>query len=171
MTPNRKITGVDLSPRAKIFRVIDNQLRTDPKLKSVVKTFRSWSGGPEDKIEPALSASPWLRLSIGAGPTRFIAASTIEGTLFINAELWVAGSCIDDLDTLWGLIERACYSDDVTRQQTFETNLRAAGAWPALVDFAQPAYEGYPEGDGHSEGRGVLSIKYKFDMRRKAPGL
>lgn len=157
--------------RVALFRLIDQQLRADAALRSAVKTFRSWQGEAGDRTEPSLQQAPWLRLSIAGGPVAPWAASTQLGTLAVRVELWVAGSCLDDLDNLWGLVERACYPADPAARLAFQARLRAAGAHTGQVRLQQPAFDPGPAGDDHLEGVAHLALDYRFDQNPAAPGL
>jgi hypothetical protein len=45
------------------FRCVDQILRSDPVLQTTVKAWRSWTGAPEDILDPTFATCPYLRIS------------------------------------------------------------------------------------------------------------
>jgi hypothetical protein len=154
-----------------IFRAVDNALRADPVLRSAGVTFRSWQGAAADKQQPSKAQCPWVRLTPGGGPLEWFAASTMEGWLYVDVELWVDGDCTDDLLNLWWAVQRALYPADTAARLAFQRKLTSAcGAHTGEVKFTQPAFTAEPGTDGHTEARAQLAVKYRFDQNPTAPG-
>lgn len=157
------------APETTIFRIVDRTLRADGSLGRVVKTWRSYEGRPDDRVDPSLAQCPWVRLSTRNGSgEQWSAPSTLSGRIEVVAEIAVEGSCLDDLHNLWGAVKRALYPKVAADRLAFQERLRAAQARTGLVDIAQSAFDPTPGSDGVMFARGVLSIEYRFDTALEA---
>jgi hypothetical protein len=134
------------SPRTTLFRAIDNLLRKDPVLSSVIRpgSFRSWSGTQYDSMDFQFSSAPGIRLTPTAGPTDFKYPETMSGDLFINVECLVVGQNVDDLLNLWGAIEAAIYPSDYQRKCEIIQMLQTSYLL-SVITFTMPAFDAAPE--------------------------
>jgi hypothetical protein len=163
MTTNPKLR-LPVAPETAIFRLVDRMLRADETLFRVVKTWRSYQGGPDDRTDLAEGHCPFVRLSTrNGGGERFFSPSGTEGQIEIVVELGASGSCLDDIHNLWGAVKRALFPTDATARLAFQSRLRDAGARTGLIEVAQSAFDPTPGTDGVMYARGVLSCTYRFD--------
>jgi hypothetical protein len=139
------IPGLQKSPRSKVFRAIVKILEHDRVLSNVIKpeAFRSWSGGSKENLEFTFALAPALRLTPANTEEHFWAPNAMVGQLFINCEMLVAGTNVDDVNDLWYAIERAIYPTN--NMQANIPTLQAAGAHSGIVLFSQPAYDPEPQ--------------------------
>lgn len=147
-----------------LFRLIETQLRTDPILGSVVRTWQTWEGVPGDKQPPAIGMAPWVSLTPQPTQERWFSPETQEGTLNIRIDVLVRGTCIDDVMNLWGAIRAALSpyargSDGVC----FNTRLMSAGAHKGLVEMNQPLFDPSPDAgqDASFRPSGLVSVEYR----------
>jgi hypothetical protein len=141
------IKQLPTSPRTKVFRTLDNILRRDPVLSSVIKpeSFRSWAGKSHDNLEFTFSSAPGIRLTPTNGPELWKFPDAFVGDLFIKVEMLIPGTDADDQLNLWWAIERAIYPDTFPLQQANVAALQQAGAYTGLTEFSQPAFDEAPQ--------------------------
>lgn len=153
-------------PRAILFRLIDRQLRSDHTLGRVIKIHRSWTGEPDDRNEMGRDSAPSIRLTSRSGPSSWKIPWVRVGTLVIDVDTIIRGSCSDDQDNLWDSIRAAICPVDVVARQEFWSMLQANGAWTGIVNVGQPSYDPRPDAgsDGMFRGSGQLSIEYRVDV-------
>ncbi len=138
------IKQLPTSPRTKVFRAIDNILRRDPVLSSVIRpsSFRSWNGSTHDAAEFSFSMCPAIRLTPSNGPEDWKFPDALVGWLMIKVEMLIPGTDADDELNLWWAIERAIYPDGRTLDNVLA--LQQLGAYDGLVAFSQPAFDPQP---------------------------
>ena len=138
------ITQLPVCPRTTVFRKICSILKQDQVLSSVIKpgSFRTWSGASHDSIEFSVSMAPAVRLTPTTGPENAKFPYGRVGKLYIQAEMLLAGTDIDDVLNLWWAMEQALYPP--SNPGAFITVLQAAGAYSGLPLFSQPAYDESP---------------------------
>lgn len=159
------------SPRAKIFRLIDNQLRNNADLRRVVRenSFKSYTGDSNDNTHFALDMLPGIRLSPSSGPDQFWANDSMRGNLSIDVEMVTEGLCWDDIDSLWYLIEKALYPRAAvagfSEQDYFFVALQQAGAHTGLCEFSAVVADPDPGDANAFIGRGIIRIEYRIGIR------
>lgn len=157
-----------VSPRTKVFRVIDRQIRTDKSLARYVRpeSIKSWTGDPDDKQPFSIGQCPSIMLTPSTGPEQFWATEGMLGTLNINVDMAVTGSCWEDMDGFWYAIQSALYvPNDIAAQNAFVVALQQAGAHKGLCEFSAVVAD--PDG-GEADaliGRAVIRIEYRLNYR------
>lgn len=160
--PRRERLSLTDSPRVIIFRLVEEHLRADTTLGRTVRTWKCWRGQPGDKDEISYAQAPAIRLTPRPGPVDWWTPFKYHGSLFIDVELIVQGTCIDDMDNLWYAIESSLFPASMAASPFF-ANLQGAGAWKLLIGQHQPPVDNRPEAgsDGGFRGMGRLSIEYR----------
>lgn len=135
-------------PRTLVFRKVVSLVANDPTIKRVVRptSFRAWTGSPSDAQPFDLTTAPGLRFTPMNGPEAFWSPGSTRGPLFINVELLVAGSNVDDLLNLWWAVVRAIYPAAQAQTNANVQALQQAGAFDGLATFTQPAQDTQPDG-------------------------
>ena len=135
-----------VSPRTKVYRAVVAILQHDPVLSNVIKpeNFRCWAGSSKDNMVFEFSNSPSLRVTPTNGPEEWIFPTAFRGWLYLQCEMLLAGTDVDDVFNLWFAIERALYPDDYASQQAMVAKLQQAGAYTGLPEFSQPAFDAQP---------------------------
>jgi hypothetical protein len=131
--------------RAKVFRVVVAQLRADPVLNNIIRTWLVWDG--DDNCRQAVMSSqlPALRLTPTLGPGSWYSPDSQVGMLTIKIELAVPGIDADDPLNLWDSIEAALYpTGDRPMQLIYQQALRDRGAEIGQMLFAAPAFDPGP---------------------------
>lgn len=136
------------SPRTLVFRKLVSFVRNDATIKRVVRptSIRAWEGTPLDSSPFDLSIAPALRFTPMNGPEQFWSPGSTRGPLFLNVELMVAGSNVDDLLNLWWALVRAIYPQAPSDTIAHVRALQQAGAYDGLATFTQPAQDTEPSG-------------------------
>lgn len=155
--PGKTINTV-ASNFTKVFRRIVAQLHHDNRFRGVIGGgLRSWDGSDVDRqlATPSLG-KPIVRLTpIPTGVT-WLDESSQVGTLGVRVEIFVAGTCIDDVIDLWDAIVTALRpADDV-----FTLALKGLGAETGEILFANPAVDAKPEKQPAGEllGTGLFQL-------------
>lgn len=134
------IPGLPRGVRSAVYRRIVDQLRTDPVLSSVVKTWRT-----HDRQEPDLdnaSALPALQVELQLGPVAWYSPDSQFGSLQIRYTAYLDATGPDALDALdfQEAIERAIYPfSDRSKQLKFEQAMRDLKCETGQITFGQPA--------------------------------
>jgi len=157
--------ALPVSPRTKVFRAIVAVLKADPVLSNAIKpdAFRSWAGVSLDNQEFSFSMAPAIRLTPTNGPEGFLFPDAQVGDLYINVEMLVSGTNVDDQQNLWWAIERAIYPADYTAKTTIIQNLQNAGANTGLCFFSQPAFDPEPK-DRFFAATGQIKIAVRLQL-------
>jgi hypothetical protein len=102
----------DLPPdyRETAFRAIELVLRTDPVLVKNVVTWRSREGNDDDLTYPSLDQLPLIALSPVPMDNLLQAMDLNRINLLIRVDLFVPGSCSQDILRLWHAVENAIVS-------------------------------------------------------------
>jgi hypothetical protein len=148
-----------MSPRAAVFRAMEQIVRTNPVFGRVVKpdNFRTWQGHPRDSKPFDQSNTPAMRWTPMNTGEQFRTPELISGDLLINCEIIVRGTCCDDLTNFWWMLAKCFYPGSGGNQPIIQT-LVAAGARSGLVFFTQPAFDPGPDGV-FLAGQGQLKIE------------
>lgn len=168
--PTAPLLKLPTMTNTSVFRAIVNVLKCDPDLKSVGVTWRLWEGVPADIEVPSIDQCPWIRLTPRTGPEDFWTPSELKGTLRIDAEIWVAGTCMDDLTNLWGAAQRALSPLDATRRDAIVMMLQSptVGGWVGACRFVNASMTAAGD-DGHLEGSASILIDYRFSQNLTPP--
>jgi hypothetical protein len=156
-------------PPVALFRLIEHKLRNDPTMKRVVKTWRTWEGGPDDENPPAIASTPYIHLTPTAGDEKWWAASTLLGTLRIDIDIEVEGTCVDDMLNLWFALQRALYSADQAARLALQVKLQKGGAHSGLIAFNTPTFVGSGN-KATMKATAAVSLEYRFDVNPTTPG-
>ena len=114
-------------PWTSAYRALVSVLREDPDLKRVVKTWRSWTGDPEDLENLTDAHMPWIQLTPSASPIRRATEQDWEVDLRIRIQIATKGTNSDDLMNLAGAILQALRFDRPFGKSTVGEYLRDAG--------------------------------------------
>lgn len=143
--------------RSLAFRAVDDALRRDPSLRSVVKTWRSWRGDPDEGIDPELAPKPFVRLTPVSNPreagfSHNAAGQRAESADFeVRVEIAVDGNNLDDVDRIWAGIQDALVpSDSESLMNTREGTLDENGI--SSIEFPRAPYSGPAAPSGYSRG-------------------
>lgn len=93
--------------RGPAFRGIETVLREDPVLASVVKTWRSREGADTDMQMPAWDMMPLIGLSPIPSPNAMEAIDLTRINFQVSVQMFVPGTCVDDILALWEAVEDA----------------------------------------------------------------
>jgi hypothetical protein len=134
------IDGLPDGARAKVFRRIVDQLKTDPVLSYVVKAWDVLDGQSADRLPGNVLQCPYIKLVPRLGTVGWYSPDAQAGPLEINIQVGVQGMEAADYLNLWDAFERAFYPyNDRDKQLALEQDLASFGAEPAQVMFARPA--------------------------------
>jgi hypothetical protein len=89
------------------FRAIEQVLKADPDFAGATRTWRTWTGDPDDASPPASAEMPWVRLTPIKGPMTMADEVSWDMNLHVRYELAVAGTNLDDLGNYAGMFRRA----------------------------------------------------------------
>jgi len=138
------ISGLERGNRSKVFRRIVAQLQTDPNLRTVVKSWNTWTGSAFDAVKPGAQGEIEIELIPTPGSMAWFSPDSQVGTLRIEVRVTPPGSATgtssaDDCLDLGELIEQAVYpSGDHVKQLKFEQELRDLGASTGQIQFVAP---------------------------------
>jgi hypothetical protein len=153
-----KTLDTNASNFTKVFRRIVSQLHHDDRFRGIVgKELRSWDGSDRDR-QPATPSEgqPIVRLTPIPSGVAWRDESSQVGTLNVRVELFIAGTCIDDVNDLWDTIVTALRPAD----EKFTKALKDLGAETGEILFATPAVDATPEKlpDGQMIGMGSFQL-------------
>jgi hypothetical protein len=106
------------APETIAFRAVETLLQSDPLLKVTMKSFRSWSGAPEDILDPTIQTCPYVRISPKAGASTKETELQHRVILQVGIQVAVAGSNRDQLFNLWNAVRAALYPLTSARETT-----------------------------------------------------
>lgn len=134
------IRGLPRGNRAKVFLRIVQQLKTDPVLSTVVKSWDVWDGQGADQMPDNIMSCPYIKLLPRLGQVDWYSPDAQFGSMEIQIQMGVEGfDALDCLD-LWDAFERAIYPfDDRAKQLDFEQQLRDDGCETGQITFSTPA--------------------------------
>ena len=129
------------SPYASVFRAIVQTLQADATLRGAVQptSWRVWEGTHADKQPVAITAAPGVRLTPDPGGEQWWSPDSAVGVLTVHVELYVRGTCVDDVSNLWWAIVRALYPMSQPAKLAIQAKLVAAGAETGLITFSKGA--------------------------------
>jgi hypothetical protein len=102
------------------FRCVDQILRSDPVLSGLKVSFRSWTGAPEDILDPTFATCPYLRISPKSGQSKWATEQQHQVDLVIGIQVAVAGSDADQLFNFWGAVRTALFPRTAARLVTVQ---------------------------------------------------
>jgi hypothetical protein len=108
--------------RSQLFRALADLLENDPELARVVKTFRSWKGGPQDAAAPTVAQLPWVRITPTKAPADLTAVGLQQSDIFLNIEVYTPGLLVENMLDLWEQIEATLFPGDTTVMQLLLAN-------------------------------------------------
>jgi hypothetical protein len=144
------LLDLNSSPRIAVMRQVETILRTNPTLKRVVKTWRTWREKPGQNAPFGLDVElPAVRITPANGPDIWRYPDAFVGPLYLNFEMLIQGTEAEDPYNLWFAMCNAIYpgSSATPSTQTNITNLQTAGANSGLVEFSSPAFDPSPDGN------------------------
>jgi len=150
---------LNTAPRTSVFRAVVRLIRNDATIKRIVRptSIRAWEGLPQDAAPFNTEIAPAIRFTPITGPDTFWSPGSMKGDLFLQVEMLVMGTNVDDLLNLWWAICRAIYP---AAQSSINANVQAlqqAGAYDGLVTFTAPAFDPEPK-DNFFYGTGQMRI-------------
>ena len=162
------VRSLDLpvSPRAAVFRAMEQIVRTNPTFQRIVKpdNFRTWEGHPRDSKPFDQSHAPAMRWTPMNTGEQFRTPDTMAGDLLINCEILCRGCCCDDLTNFWWMLTRCFYPPGATTtRNAIISTLQTAGARSGLVLFSQPAFDPGPDGV-FMAGQGQFKIEIQSQL-------
>jgi hypothetical protein len=140
---------LNTSPRIAVMRQIETILKTNPTLKRVVKTWRTWKEKPGQNAPFGTDSDlPAVRITPVSGPDIWRFPDAMVGPLYLNFEMLLQGSELEDVFNLWYALCNAIYpgSSATPSTQTNISALQTAGANTGLVEFSSPAFDPSPDG-------------------------
>lgn len=109
------------------FVAVDQVLRADPTLSTVIRTWSSWRGEQADVAEPCHAMCPMLRLSPGGLPGGWETEGQQRQPMSIGIQLVVAGTDVRQLMNLYGAVRRALWPRQPDRYEAIHTKMQTAG--------------------------------------------
>lgn len=152
--------------RGPAFRGIEAILREDPVLDSVVKTWRSREGADTDMQMPAFDMMPLIGLSPIPRPSEIFAIDELKVNFAMTVQVFVPGTCVDDMLALWEAVEDAIVRDRPFRGETvgkFLCSLLSPGPsgvirlWPSAPAFFPVDLTNQANDQSYQMGVGTLS--------------
>ena len=112
----------------RMFRALDQVLRTDPAFSTACNTFLSWTGTTEDAIEPTFGLCPYCRISPIGSPWEMVTEAQHSSPVFVDVVMAIQGLDFDQLGNFWGLLHYAIYpQNNPTRRAEVMTVMQTAG--------------------------------------------
>lgn len=100
--------------RTNVYRALVQVLQTNATLKSVVKTWRTWTGDPNDTLAPDNKQTPWIRITPVGQPASPETEVHTTSPFVLRLDVVVNGTNMDDLLNLNEAIERAIFDDQTS---------------------------------------------------------
>lgn len=119
-TLKQRLPGLKSKYRGPAFRAVEAILKGDPVLAAQVKTWRSREGNDDDMQVPAWDQMPMVALSPMPLPNTTADEQNNKINLEIAVELFVPGTCFEDIDGLWSAIEDAIVPSNPFRDGTVQ---------------------------------------------------
>ncbi len=95
------------SAYTKLYRAVEKQLKADPALQKVVKSWNVFQGKTQDFQTPSISQYPSVALLVSSSGMSPFSQASNEETMVIDLEMAVNGTDQDDLLNLWWAIQKA----------------------------------------------------------------
>lgn len=150
---------LNTAPRTAVFRKLVSIIRNDATIRRIIRptAIRAWDGLPQDSAEFSIAIAPAIRLTPITGPDVFWSPGAMRGDLFVNVEMLVMGTCVDDPTNLWWAICRAIYPAAQSQANANVLALQQAGAYDGLVTFTSPAFDPDPK-DNFFYAQGQMKV-------------
>ena len=150
------------SPETLAFRAIERVLREYGPLDAQVKNWRTREGIDDDLQPPAPGLCPLISLTPEPRPGRLLTNVAATVNFAVAVEIYVAGSCVDDLLNLWGLVVAAAnnqreFQPGMTVYQYL--NCGIPGVQVRGFKVAEPAYTGITPGTSKKDGKAAISMQ------------
>lgn len=147
------------APRTSVYRKLVSLVRNDATIKRICRptSIRAWDGLPQDAGEFSVNIAPAIRFTPIGGPDAFWSPGSMRGPLFLQVEMVVKGTNVDDLMNLWWAVVRAIYPAVQSQTNANIQALLAAGAYTGLAEFTMPAFDATPQ-DNSFYGNGQIKI-------------
>lgn len=152
MSLRRTIPDLESKYRGPAYRAIVTVLREYGPLANAVRSWRVMEGQPgEIALPTSLDQFPLLSVTPLSRQSMVMAVDASKVNFGVSVEVFVAGTCFEDLASLWEAVE-----DAVVRERPFRdtTVMRFLGG---CVDPAAPA----GVINLHPEGSGLLDVKIR----------
>lgn len=121
------------------FRAIDKIVRTDPVCKRTFnRSIYSWTGDALDDAEPGFDTCPWMRLSPSPDPSGWGNSGQQRFPMTVGIELASAGTNIDNLMNLFGIVRYALFPQDPAQFAAVRAVIQAANITQG--EFTRAAY-------------------------------
>lgn len=157
---------LNTAPKTSVFRALTRIIKNDPTIRRIVPraaSFRDWSGKPQDAEPFTVEHAPALRFTPTSGPEEWQFPAGMVGTLYINVEMLIRGTDVDDPINLWFALEKAIYPTNNAVQLVNIAALQQAGANTGYALFSQPASDPSPA-DGFFACTGQIKIDVRLDF-------
>jgi hypothetical protein len=145
--PAGPLLDLNTAPMTAVYRKVVQFIRNDATIGRVVRptSIRAWDGLPQDSADFSIAIAPAIRLTPTSGPDAWWSPGSMRGALFVDVEMLLMGSCVDDPMNLWWAICRAIYPAPQSQTNANVQALLAAGAYDGLATFTQPAFDPAPK--------------------------
>lgn len=162
-----------------VFRAIEAILKEDPVLAMYVRNWRSREGQAGEMAVPSTDQMPLVGLSPVPNPSQVFDVDQQRVNFAVSVQLFVQGTCFEDISGLWEAIEDAIQDDKPFRGTTVARYLcgiikepAPAGAMrlrsldPAFyaVDYSKP-----PRQVTSQRGEGTLTCFFLRPNRQRTP--
>lgn len=130
--------------RAKAFRAIETVLREDPVLGRVVNRWSTREGVAGELIAPTADQMPMIALTPVPNPSTVFGVDETRINFAVAVQVFVKGTCVDDLFALWEAVEDAIRDSRPFRTSTVREFLCGAiDPAPAGVMMLRPGVPGF----------------------------
>lgn len=109
------------------FRAIDKVLKHDIVLKSIVKTYNSYTGDPLDIITPTAAMTPYVQIAPKPMSGRWESEGQHRLPFAVLITCAVDGTNVDQLMNLFGCVRRALWPKDPAKMASVRAILAHAG--------------------------------------------
>jgi hypothetical protein len=116
------------------FRAVDRIIRQDPACRAAFgRSIYSWTGDALDDAEPTWDTCPWIRLSPVPGRADWENVGQHRFPMSVAIELAAAGTRIDELMNLWGIVRAALFPQGPAQLAVVQGIIQAAGITIGLL--------------------------------------
>lgn len=151
------------SRRSRIYREICRRLMADARLKHAGVRWQVWDGSAGDDDPVSGSMCPLVRLTPYGESGGMRDNISQRGALRVEAELFTAGSNVEDVFDLWSVMEDVLYPSDQAAEAAVRDALHALGGERTPVRLGDPAVV-------ESLGAGLLRAAGNFTVTLRIQG-